>query len=118
MSHTNSEAIQVLAACGASPKAIAAELGIPEATLIAHHTHDMEIGLELANARVAKTFFDMATSGEHPTLTSKWMELRGGWSSSSSLVLHDQREEAEVAREKLLKLLNRAPPPSKLKAVK
>lgn len=101
------EQIQVMSACGLSPRAIAKELGISEATLIQEYREDLDHGLEIANAKVAKVFFDLATSGEHPTLTSKWMELRAGWSTSSNLTLKDDTD-AEAAREKLLKLLNRS----------
>lgn len=116
------EQVEVMTACGASPQAIARELRIPLATLTSQYKEELDMGLELANAKVAKVFFDLATSGEHPTLTAKWMELRGGWSSSSSLSVTTS-EESEVAREKLLRLLNRnptqaAPSPTPLKAVK
>lgn len=110
MSHTyNSqlaENIQVASACGLSPKAIAKEFGLPLEILTTLYKEDLDHGLEVANAKVAKVFFDLAISGEHPQLTKSWMELRGGWTPSSSLQIQDN---AEVAREKLLKLLNRSP---------
>lgn len=96
----------MMSACGASPRAIALELGIPLDVLTTHYSADLDIGLEVANARVAKTFFDLATSGDHPNATMKWMELRGGWTPSSSLNISTP-EDQEQAREKLLKLLNR-----------
>ena len=110
------ESIQVASACGLSPKAIAKEFGLQLTTLTSLYKEDLEHGLEIANAKIAKVFFDLALSGDHPNLTSKWMELRGNWSSSSTLNLSSSGEEAEAAREKLLRLLNRSPLP--LKAVK
>ena len=112
------ENIQVASACGLSPKAIAKEFGLPLDTLTTLYRDDLDHGLEVANAKIAKVFFDLALSGDHPTLTTKWMELRGGWTPSSNLNVQDNSD-AEVAREKLLKLLNRSSPPSTpLKAVK
>lgn len=113
------EQIQVMSACGLSPKAIAKELNIPLETLLSHYREDLEHGLEIANAKVAKVFFDLAVSGDHPTLTAKWMELRAGWASSSSLQITDHTDQ-DVAREKLLRLLNRgsSTPALPLKAVK
>lgn len=100
------EQVQVMSACGLSPRAIAKELGLSEQELVQSYKDDLDHGLEIANAKVAKVFFDLATSGDHPTLTSKWMELRGGWSSSSNVTLKDDTD-AKLAREKLLKLMNR-----------
>jgi hypothetical protein len=96
-----------MTACGASPQSIATELNLSLSELTTVYKDDLDRGLELANARVAKVFFDMATSGEHPTLTMKWMELRGGWTPSSSINVTDHSD-AELARDKLLKLMNRS----------
>jgi DNA-binding NarL/FixJ family response regulator len=129
MSHTYNpklaENIQVASACGLSPKAIAKEFGLQESTLLTHYREDLDHGLEVANAKVAKVFFDLAISGEHPSLTAKWMELRANWASSQNLTITNVEEESEIAREKLLKLMNRTSAASvatsastKLKAIK
>ena len=39
----------------------------------AKYKEDLDHGLEIANAKVAKTFYDLASSGEHPTLTARWI---------------------------------------------
>ena len=111
------ENIQVASACGLSPRAIAKEFSISEEHLLHLYKEDLDHGLEIANAKVAKTFYDLASSGEHPTLTARWMELRAGWSTSSNLTVKDDTDQ-ELAREKLLKLLNRAHSHTPLKAVK
>lgn len=109
MSHPNAklqENIRVMTACGASPKAISLELNVPLEVITTHYSADMDIGLDIANARVAKVFFDLATSGEHPNATIKWAELRGGWTPTLNQNITTD-EDAELARDKLLKLLNR-----------
>ncbi len=117
----HSEAVEVMTACGASPQAIARELGIPLSVLQEDYRTELDLGLEVANAKVAKVFFDLAVSGDHPSLTAKWMELRASWTPSSRLTIQDDTDQ-DLAREKLLRLMNRtAPTPAPappLKAVK
>ena len=47
----------MMTACGASPKAISLELNVPLEVITTHYSADMDIGLDIANARVAKVFY-------------------------------------------------------------
>ena len=111
----NQEQIRVLAATGASPEFIADSLGLLPDTLSLHYQRDLDHGLEEANARVAQTFFHMATSGDFPQLTLSWMKMRAGWTeappsqSSSNLTPEEQEQETALSREKLATLLKNRP---------
>lgn len=78
--------------------------------LIFHYKDELTHGLEKANARVARIFFEFATSGKHPMLTLEWMRMRAKWGApaqQTSLTPEELEEETRVAREKLTTLLNR-----------
>lgn len=96
---------------GATPEFIATELKLNTSILTAHYEKDLTLGLEEANVRVARTFFDMATSGEFPAMTLAWMRMRAQWSDNSSPASSDEESlaDANAARDKLAALLNNRP---------
>jgi len=101
--------VEVLSGMGATPQFIAAHLNLTLEELKQHYQKQLETGEEEANLQVARTFHEMATSGEHPTMTLAWMKMRAKWSEAPSTAQTDDLEvELETAREKLLTLLNRA----------
>ena len=105
----DSKQVETLAGLGASEKYICEHLRITPAQLKTHYSSALEYGREHANLEVAETFFELATSGEHPTITMAWMRMRAGWKDNLTPTSNtdDDVVEVEQAREKLLKLLNR-----------
>ena len=104
--------VEVMSGMGASPEHIAHHLKITLPTLLEHYQVNIDRGQEEANLQVAKTFHDLATSGDFPQATIAWMKLRAGWTEKSpnSPLTSTQEEEEDAirsAREKLAKLLNR-----------
>lgn len=112
-SHPNDidrEQVEALTGMGASPEYIATHLSIPTADLLTHYPDELKKGQEEANVRVARVFFEMATSGRFPQMTVQWMKMRANWSEvtpTQTLTPEELEEEAHNAKEKLLKLLNR-----------
>lgn len=100
--------VEVLAGMGATPEFIAKHLNLTTPDLEQYYSKELRFGAEEANIQVAKTFHELAVSGEHPAMTLAWLKLRAGWTESPST-----REEEDVdnvieeARSKLTKLLNR-----------
>lgn len=94
---------------GATEEYIANKLKLDPKELRAHYAAQLDMGLEEANLRVAQTFFDMATSGEHPQMTIAWMKMRGGptWTENSNSTPGDDQADQDAVKHKLLKLLNR-----------
>lgn len=94
---------------GATPEFISKELGLTTSDLQAYYAKELEHGPQEANLRVAQAFHRMASSGEFPTMTLSWMKMRAGWSEAPSTSSTDSDTSTlDEAKEKLLKLLNRA----------
>lgn len=102
--------VEVLTGMGASPEYIAAHLHITPEELQQHYPKPLAHGLEEANLRVAQAFFEMATSKEYPQMTLAWMKMRARWTDAPpSTSTEEDNVEIEEVRQKLLKLINRAP---------
>ena len=99
--------VEVLSGMGASPEYIAHHLKITLEELNTHYPQALEHGREEANLRIAKTFFDMAESGNYPAATLAWMKMRAGWTEQAQATTPEEDVDIDVAREKLQKLLNR-----------
>lgn len=99
---------EVLSGMGASPEFIAAHLNLSISDLTLHYSKQLEHGPQEANLQVAQAFHRMATSGEHPAMTMAWMKMRAGWSDNTPPQTESDTSTLDEAKEKLLKLLNRA----------
>lgn len=101
--------VEVLSGMGASEAFIAKHLKLSIEELRLHYAPEIEHGQEEANLQVARTFHEMATSGEHPQMTLAWMKMRAKWTDGPTIDSPDDEEDTQIdeAREKLLKLLNR-----------
>lgn len=103
--------VEVLTGMGASEEFIASHLSLSTQELHLHYKKQLETGREEANLQVAKTFFDLATSGEHPSITLAWMRMRAGWRDAPQTTTPadqgDLDDDLRIARDKLGKLLNR-----------
>jgi hypothetical protein len=99
--------VEVLSGMGASEEFIAAHLNLSVEDLHTHYRTQLIHGQEEANLQVAKTFFDMATSGEHPQMTLAWIKMRAKWSEAPSSIAEEDDNSEALARDKLLKLINR-----------
>lgn len=106
----DAQQVEVLSGMGATAEFIATHLGLPLSDLTTHYSKQLQHGIEEANLQVAKVFHEMATSGEHPALTLSWMKMRAGWSDNTNPLSTQEEEDTSLdeAKEKLLKLLNRA----------
>src|SRR5579871_3936295 len=77
LSPTDQQRLQVrfLAASGFSHEKIAQFIGVrSEKTLRKYFRKELDFGALEANATVAKTAYEMATSGTHPDMTKYWMD--------------------------------------------
>jgi len=104
--------VEVMTGMGCSVEYISKHLNLSIEDLTTHYNKQLEHGQEEANLQVAKVFHDLATSGEHPAMTVAWMKMRGGWTENialqSSTSTTEDSSSLDEAKEKLLKLLNRA----------
>lgn len=119
ISNENVEIIKTLAARGLSITDIAAILKIPITTFERRLADQPEIrkaiayGRAFANSEVGRTAFEMAKSGEHPSMTMYWLNKRAGWDkdknketqSEAEQKLSDEQRQAKI--EELLKMRDR-----------
>ena len=77
--------VKILAACGTPHEKIAEAIGIRSPkTLRKHYRDELDLGALEANAKVASTLYQMATSGECPAATMFWLKCRAGWTDRPS----------------------------------
>lgn len=105
----DAQQVEVLSGMGATEEFIAKHLNLSPSDLTTHYAKQLAHGIEESNLQVAKAFHEMATSKEFPTMTVAWMKMRAGWSDSTPASQTDSDDSSlDEAKEKLLKLLNRA----------
>jgi hypothetical protein len=109
------EKVRLLAAVGVKQEIIARIIRNPadptedypagapicDRTLRRHFRDELDLGMAEANAMVGKTCFEMATSGQHPSMTAFWLKCRANW-----------RETSVVQQQQLDKNGNAIDPPS------
>ena len=71
--------VESLAGCGTRQDAIARITGIDAKTLRKHFRHELNCGVDKANAQVANTLYKMATSGKCVAATIFWTKARNRW---------------------------------------
>ncbi len=68
--------VKSLAAMGTPHADIARKIGVSPKTLRKYFSKELDMGATEANYTVAKTLFQMATSGQHPACTIFWVKTR------------------------------------------
>ena len=104
---TDARQVEVMTGLGSPPEHIAHHLGLPLEELQAHYPRELQNGASEANLRVARTLFDMATSGDFPQATIAWLKMRANWSETPATPAEQDENTLAIAKEKLLTLLNR-----------
>lgn len=78
--------VKSLAAFGTPQEQIARRLGVrSQKTLRKYFRQELDNGSLEANAKVAQTLYEMATSGQHPTATVFWLRTRASWRYAYSI---------------------------------
>lgn len=106
----DAQQVEVMSGMGASPEYIAKHLNLSISDLTTHYSAPLQHGIEEANLQVAKAFHEMAISGVFPAMTLSWMKMRAGWNDNTNPLATADEDDSSLdeAKEKLLKLLNRA----------
>ena len=85
----NRQMAKTLAAYGVPHDQIARQIGLRSPkTLRRHFRRELDVGAAEANARVAQTAYQMATSGKHPGMTAFWLKVRAGWNDQPFMLQH------------------------------
>jgi len=71
--------VRAFAGFGVPQEDIARHLGLDSKTLRKHFRNELDRGIVDANAKVAQSLFQMATTGKNVAAAIFWMKCRGGW---------------------------------------
>jgi hypothetical protein len=74
-------------------------MGISNATLTKYYSHNLLVGKEKRTARVAGVAYEMAVSGESPSMTTFWLKTQAGWSPKHHVVVEDRQFDIQWAND-------------------
>ena len=96
--------VEEMVCIGLDQHTIAKIMGISNATLTKYYSHNLTVGKEKRTARVAGVAYEMAVSGESPSMTTFWLKTQAGWSPKHHVVVEDKNfditwasDEADIA---------------------
>ena len=96
--------VEEMVTIGLDQHTIAKVMGISNATLVKYYSHNLTVGKEKRTARVAGVAYEMAVSGESPSMTTFWLKTQAGWSPKHHVVVEDRNfdiqwatDEADIA---------------------
>ena len=96
--------VEEMVTIGLDQHTIAKIMGISNATLNKYYAHNLSVGKEKRTARVAGVAYEMAVSGESPSMTTFWLKTQAGWSPKHHVVVEDRQfdiqwasDEADIA---------------------
>jgi hypothetical protein len=76
--------VHTLAGYGVKEDDIAREIGIDPTTLRRYYKEELAMGHVRANAKVAESLYQMATSGQNVTAAIFWLKTRAQWREPKS----------------------------------
>jgi hypothetical protein len=82
--------VEEMVTIGLDQHTIAKIMGISNATLTKYFAHNLLVGREKRTARVAGVAYEMAVSGESPSMTTFWLKTQAGWSPKHTVVMEDR----------------------------
>jgi hypothetical protein len=82
--------VEEMVCIGLDQHTIAKIMGISNATLTKYFMHNLLVGREKRTARVAGVAYEMAVSGESPSMTTFWLKTQAGWSPKHHVIVEDR----------------------------
>jgi hypothetical protein len=82
--------VEEMVTIGLDQHTISKVMGISNATLTKYFMHNLLVGREKRTARVAGVAYEMAVSGESPSMTTFWLKTQAGWSPKHTVVVEDR----------------------------
>ncbi len=89
--------VEEMVTIGLDQHTIAKVMGISNATLNKYYAHNLAVGKEKRTARVAGVAYEMAVSGESPSMTTFWLKTQAGWSPRHHVVVEDRQFDIQWA---------------------
>jgi len=91
--------VEEMVTIGLDQHTIAKVMGISNATLTKYFSHNLLVGKEKRTARVAGVAYEMAVSGESPSMTTFWLKTQAGWSPKHTVVVEDRTFDIKWAQD-------------------
>ena len=82
--------VEEMVCIGLDQHTISKIMGISNATLSKYFSHNLLVGREKRTARVAGVAYEMAISGESPSMTTFWLKTQAGWSPKHHVIIEDR----------------------------
>jgi len=89
--------VEEMVTIGLDQHTIAKVMGISNATLTKYYSHNLLVGKDKRTARVAGVAYEMAVSGESPSMTTFWLKTQAGWNSKHHVVVEDKQFDIQWA---------------------
>jgi len=90
--------VEEMVTIGLDQHTIAKVMGISNDTLTKYYSHNLLVGKEKRTARVAGVAYEMAVSGESPSMTTFWLKTQAGWSPKHHVVVEDRNFDIQWAQ--------------------
>ncbi len=91
--------VEEMVCIGLDQHTVAKIMGISNATLNKYYAHNLAVGKEKRTARVAGVAYEMAVSGESPSMTTFWLKTQAGWSPKHTVVVEDRTFDIKWAQD-------------------
>jgi len=91
--------VEEMVTIGLDQHTIAKVMGISNATLTKYYSHNLLVGKDKRTARVAGVAYEMAVSGESPSMTTFWLKTQAGWSPKHHVVVEDRQFDIQWAQD-------------------
>ena len=91
--------VEEMVTIGLDQHTISKVMGISNATLTKYFSHNLLVGREKRTARVAGVAYEMAVSGESPSMTTFWLKTQAGWSPKHTVVVEDRQFDIQWAKD-------------------
>ena len=89
--------VEEMVTIGLDQHTISKVMGISNATLTKYFSHNLLVGKDKRTARVAGVAYEMAVSGENPSMTTFWLKTQAGWSPKHHVVVEDRQFDIQWA---------------------
>ena len=90
--------VEEMVCIGLDQHTIAKIMGVSNATLTKYYSHNLLVGKEKRTARVAGVAYEMAVSGESPSMTTFWLKTQAGWAPKHHVVGEDRQFDIQWAQ--------------------
>ena len=91
--------VEEMVTIGLDQHTIAKIMGVSNATLTKYFAHNLLVGKDKRTARVAGVAYEMAVSGESPSMTTFWLKTQAGWSPKHTVVVEDRTFDIKWAQD-------------------